>query len=184
VFISTNSTSLISKLHDREYRESFVSSLINSTIAYQIRYLRKNENLDQAELGVLAGMKQAAISRLENPDYGNLSVNTLKRIAKALDVGLIVRFAPFSEVARWRLLMSPQDMAPPAFSKDRALESTAAIFAGSTHTRSETRSSHTGNRQIADSSTARQLELQFDAPVRQVILVTWGQSTAYAAKAA
>ena len=46
-------------------------------------------------------MKQSAISRLESPDYGNLNIKTLRRIASAFDVGLIVRFVPFSELGDW-----------------------------------------------------------------------------------
>jgi DNA-binding XRE family transcriptional regulator len=153
---------LLTRLHNREYREAFISSTINSTVAYQIRGLRKLHDLDQAELGNLAGMKQTAISRLENPDYGNLSVNTLKRIAKAFDVGLIVRFAPFSEILRWRFSMNQRDMAPPAFSMDAGLDTGAfsghTHFIGNTNVRSRTHAS-----QISHGSTAQQLVLQFDS---------------------
>ena len=153
---------LLTRLHDREYREAFISSTINSTIAYQIRGLRKLHDLDQAELGNLAGMKQTAISRLENPDYGNLSVNTLKRIAKALDVGLIVRFAPFSEIVRWRFSMNQRDMAPPSFSVDAGLD--VAAFSSHTHFMdSTTVRSHTSSSPIAHGSTTLQLALQFDS---------------------
>jgi transcriptional regulator with XRE-family HTH domain len=129
-----NRPDLLTRLRNQEYREAFISSTISSTIAYQIRGLRKRLVLDQAALGALAGMKQTAISRLENPDYGNLSVNTLKRIARALDVGLIVRFAPFSEILRWRLAMSQGDMAPAVFSEDTELDATVdRIFDGHTN---------------------------------------------------
>jgi len=46
-------------------------------------------------------MNQNAISRLESVDYGKPTITTLKRLAAALDVSLIVRFAPFSEVVDW-----------------------------------------------------------------------------------
>jgi transcriptional regulator with XRE-family HTH domain len=46
-------------------------------------------------------MNQNAISRLESVDYGRPTITTLKRLAAALDVSLIVRFAPFSEVVDW-----------------------------------------------------------------------------------
>ena len=109
---------LATRLRDRDYREAFLSSTINSTIAYQIRDLRREHDLGQADLGNLTGMKQTAISRLENPDYGNLSVNTLKRIAKAFDVALMVRFIPYSELTRWRLTIGSKEMTPAAFDHD------------------------------------------------------------------
>ena len=50
--------------------------------------LRRNElNLSQMELAKLVGTKQSAISRLERGD-GNTTINTLRRIADALDADL------------------------------------------------------------------------------------------------
>ena len=43
-------------------------------------------------------MNQNAISRLENPYYGKATLTTLKRIASAYDVGLLVEFVPFSRL--------------------------------------------------------------------------------------
>jgi len=46
-------------------------------------------------------MSQNNISRLENPDYGKFTLSSLKRIAEALDVALVVRFVPFSQYVKW-----------------------------------------------------------------------------------
>jgi transcriptional regulator with XRE-family HTH domain len=46
----------------------------------------------------MTGIKQQAISRLENPYYGKATLTTLKRIAAAFDVGLLVEFVPFSQL--------------------------------------------------------------------------------------
>jgi hypothetical protein len=46
-------------------------------------------------------MNQNAISRLERPDYGKATLTTLRRLAAAMDVALIVRFVPFSELVDW-----------------------------------------------------------------------------------
>jgi len=46
-------------------------------------------------------MSQNAISRLESPEYGKQTITTLKRLAAAMDVGLIVRLVPFSELIDW-----------------------------------------------------------------------------------
>jgi transcriptional regulator with XRE-family HTH domain len=167
--------SLIARLRTLAYRQSYVSSVINSTIAYQIRGLRKERGMDQGAFGKLVGMKQTAISRLENPDYGNLSVNTLKRIAKALDLGLIVRFAPYSEVIRWRVSMSQRDMIPPTFANDSALSTAVTTsFRGDTGAVAHTQA-RTPLQPLSSGSTAGQLRLRFDAEVTQV--PTWQDST-------
>jgi len=158
---------LITRLTDKLYRETFVSSTINSTIAYQIRDLRKKHDLGQTELGDIAGMKQTAISRLENPDYGNLSVNTLKRIAKAFDVALVVRFVPYSELARWKLTMTRNDMVPASFDEDEGLrENPQGTFSAKTPLRmaavAGASNSSPGMRTEAVSTT-KQLNIGFDS---------------------
>lgn len=112
---------LVKKLSNIEYRRQFVSAQVRRTITSQMRKLRIQRNWDQAELGQQSGMKPHAISRLENPDYGNFTVNTLLRIANAFDVGLIVRFAPFSDLAKWNQSVTETDFTPPSFSDDRGL---------------------------------------------------------------
>jgi transcriptional regulator with XRE-family HTH domain len=44
---------------------------------------------------------QNAISRLESPNYGRATVTTLKKLAAVYDVGLVVRFVPFSKLLDW-----------------------------------------------------------------------------------
>lgn len=44
---------------------------------------------------------QNAVYRLESPTYGKATLTTLKKIAAAMDVALIVRFVPYSELVDW-----------------------------------------------------------------------------------
>jgi hypothetical protein len=44
---------------------------------------------------------QNGISRLESPNYGKATTTTLKKLAAVYDVGLVVRFVPFSKMADW-----------------------------------------------------------------------------------
>jgi transcriptional regulator with XRE-family HTH domain len=112
---------LIEKLRNKVFRSSFVSAQVRRLVTSQIKALRESKRWTQGELGLRAGMKANAISRLENPDYGDFTINTLLRLAKAFDVGLIVRFAPFSELAMWNESVSPKDYVPPDFEHDRRL---------------------------------------------------------------
>jgi len=107
---------LLLNLKDKEYRTSFVEAHINNGIAFQIKTMRGD--LTQEELGMLAGMKQEAICRLENPNYGSFTLKTLKQIASAFDVALIVRFVPFSDLINWDLDLSAESLKVLSFDED------------------------------------------------------------------
>lgn len=94
---------LSEKLRKKEYRDAFVSEMVGSTIAAQIHALRESRHCTQEELARLAGMAQARISVLENPEYDGYSIKTLERLATALDAGLIVKFATLDEVIDWTM---------------------------------------------------------------------------------
>jgi transcriptional regulator with XRE-family HTH domain len=82
-------------------RAQFVASHIDKGIANQIRALRNRHGLSQEQLAEMVEMNQNAISRLESPKRGRPTITTLKRLAEAFDVALVVRFVPFSQLARW-----------------------------------------------------------------------------------
>ena len=62
-------------------------------------------------------MKQERISALENPS-NTPNISTLKKIANAFDVGLIVRFIPISELLEWQLNLSNESLNAPSFNED------------------------------------------------------------------
>ena len=82
-------------------RARFTESHLSKNLAFQVRAMREKKEWSQIELGNRVDMNQNAISRLENPFYGKATLTTLKRIAAAFDVALIVRFVPFSQLANW-----------------------------------------------------------------------------------
>jgi len=108
-------------LKDREYRHQFVDEEINVGIAFQIRSLRNRQNLEQVELAKLSGIKQPLISSWENPNYGKCTLSTLKKLAKAFDVGLLVRFVPFSTLVDWTTNLTSDVIAPPNFKEEEAM---------------------------------------------------------------
>ena len=89
---------VVNHLEDKQYRNNFVAEQINIGVPFQVAELRISRGWSQDELAQRAGMKQSRISQVENPDYGSLSISTLKRLAAAFDVALVVRFVPFSEL--------------------------------------------------------------------------------------
>jgi len=94
--------SLVRRLRrGRHAREIFVDSHISKGLSFQTRSLRDREGWSQQELAEKIGSTQNAIYRAENPNYGKQTLSTLKKIAAAFDVALVVRFIPFSELVDW-----------------------------------------------------------------------------------
>jgi transcriptional regulator with XRE-family HTH domain len=113
---------LIANLRDKEYRDEFVAAQIDMGIPFQIRAMREEQETSQQALAEQTDMAQARISLLERPGYGRLSLNTLKRLASAFDVALIVRFVPYSELVDWVVNLSPESLNPPSFDQDSGLQ--------------------------------------------------------------
>ena len=109
------------RLRSKKHRDAFVSAYVDKTIPFQVRAMRLAEerNWTQEELASRAGMKQERISTCENPNYGRFSLQTLKQLAFAFDVALIVRFAPFSELVDWEINISPESIEVPNFDQEK-----------------------------------------------------------------
>lgn len=85
----------------KKFRESFVTSQFKKMVPFQIAVLRKKAGLSQEELAKACGLTQGVISRAEDPNYGNLTVNTILRIANGFNMGFKGEFVPISELIRW-----------------------------------------------------------------------------------
>lgn len=91
-------TPVDARFRDKAFRGAWLWDHIHATLAGQIRAMRVERGWSQAELGERCGMAQERISRLEDPLYRGVTISSLKRIAKAFDVALIVRFGPWSAI--------------------------------------------------------------------------------------
>ena len=90
---------ILNSLKDQEFRAAFNLENVYTSICFQIRALREQRDKSQKQLGRLADMAQERISILEDPNAETKpTLSTLLRLADALDVGLDVRFVPFSVV--------------------------------------------------------------------------------------
>jgi transcriptional regulator with XRE-family HTH domain len=105
-------------LSDPAYRTAFVASQINIGIPFQIRALLKERGKTQEWLAEKAGMLQPRISGLMTPGKTRPNIETLRRIAKAFDCGLLVRFTPFSELVKWSEEFDPEAFNVPSFELD------------------------------------------------------------------
>ena len=80
--------------------------------------MRKKLGLSQADLARLAGISQGVISRAEDPDYGNLTFNTVLRIAAGMDCAFVGRIVPFSDLAKWFDNLSEESVQVPTFDEE------------------------------------------------------------------
>lgn len=100
---------LARELGDKDFRDEFFRGQLEISIPEQIKNLRKFRSLNQQELAEKAGMKQSAVSRLEGANYGKWGVDTLLRIAEALDSRLTVTFEPYEAVLAFYKTGGPRD---------------------------------------------------------------------------
>ena len=78
---------------DRGFRASYMAHSLRAYLADQIRALRGD--MSQKAFGALIGKPQSVVSRLEDEDYGKVTLQTLLDIAAKLDIALVVQFTDF-----------------------------------------------------------------------------------------
>jgi transcriptional regulator with XRE-family HTH domain len=94
------------KLSNRQYRHALAASQFKRFVPFQIGALRKQRKWSQQELAERSEVTQGVISKAEDPDNGNLTVNTILRIANGFDVVFVGKFVPYSEFNQWRTNLS------------------------------------------------------------------------------
>ncbi len=123
-------TRLRAKFQDEEYRHSYAEECLNTMVASQIKILREQREMTQAKLAEKTDMKQPRLSILEDANYSNWSINTLKRLARAFDVALSVRFEAFSDVILDFESLSRESMERPSFKNDPLFQSARVTTSG------------------------------------------------------
>lgn len=81
------------QLKDPEFKEEYDALEPEFAIIRAMIDARKKSGLTQKELSEKTGIAQGDISKLENGS-ANPSINTLKRLAKAMDMSLRIEFVP------------------------------------------------------------------------------------------
>jgi transcriptional regulator with XRE-family HTH domain len=109
----------------KRYRESFPAAVVKRMLPLQVRVLRRQRGWSQAQLAKESNLTQGVISRAEDPDYGNLTVNTLVRLAAGFDCAFIGRFVPFSELGKWYTNVTDEKLLEvPSFAQDQGFQTT------------------------------------------------------------
>lgn len=101
---SSWSEEFVKQLGDDEFREEYVADRVRTRLALLIRAIRENPDREwsQSYFAEKLGKRQSAVSRLEDPDYGKFTLQTLLEIAAAFRLPLYVDFPEWDE---WMRLM-------------------------------------------------------------------------------
>lgn len=86
-------------LKDRRFQKGYEEELEKLRIVDALIRLRERRGLTQAELAHRIGVSQPFIAKLESGETHNFSLETLVKLAVALDSELEVRFHPYSAKA-------------------------------------------------------------------------------------
>jgi transcriptional regulator with XRE-family HTH domain len=81
------------QMKDRGIRDLVEKELTDLELGIKIARLRERENLNQTQLAARAGMNASKISLLET-SARNVTLNTLARIAHALNTRIRIEFLP------------------------------------------------------------------------------------------
>jgi transcriptional regulator with XRE-family HTH domain len=109
---------LLQKLRKKHYRDAYVAKYVRQGIARQIRALRDQRVWNQGKLSQLLGKPQSVVSRLEDPTYGKVTIQTLLELASVFDVALQVRFISYSSFLQQTRDLTISSMKVASFNKD------------------------------------------------------------------
>ncbi|MBA4417920.1 MAG: transcriptional regulator [Syntrophus sp. (in: bacteria)] len=82
------------QMNNPEFKEEWDALDPEFQLIESIIKAREKAGLTQAELALKIGTKQPALSRLERGGFKTATVDTLKKIAHALNTELIIKFQP------------------------------------------------------------------------------------------
>jgi transcriptional regulator with XRE-family HTH domain len=125
---------LLREFPDPEYRHAYIESFLDSLIATQIRTHREVRGWTQEELAGLAETTQSAISRYERPDYSAWKLETLRKLAKAFDLALSVKFVSFGDELDDIEQFGEDRLMRPAFASDPVFHGGESVSTASKQT--------------------------------------------------
>lgn len=160
---------LIEKLKNKEYRDLFVAEQIFSRLPAKIRLMREKRGWTQKKFGEQASMAQAWVSKIEDPNYGKLTISTLLKVASACDVALVIDFVPFSALLNRTMALSPESFDVESFEGDDfdkeavTATSTPLLYFASTTLEADVLSSEPGLFPQGSYRRSAQIITRFDA---------------------
>lgn len=96
--MSSIDLNIADRLKDPGFRREWFRAILENNVPEQFRDLREARNMTQSELADAAGMKQSAISRFESQRVANWKLETLLKLADALDAQLEILVVPAEQI--------------------------------------------------------------------------------------
>jgi len=112
-------TTFLRELTNDQRRNVFVVDQVRTRLALLIRALREQRRWSQTEFGRQLGKPQSVVSRLEDPDYGKLSLQTLFEVAAAFGLPLYIDMPSWEEWFRLTSNMSNVSLERHGFDPDQ-----------------------------------------------------------------
>jgi len=106
-------------LGDKVYRHAYAAAHVGDFLAMQIHSMRLKKGWTQKELADRSGNTQPQVSKFETSCNG-INLTSLQKVADAFDVALIVKFIPYSQLAR-ETISARADQDVPSFDDDSML---------------------------------------------------------------
>jgi transcriptional regulator with XRE-family HTH domain len=99
-------------LQNKEFRDAYLADQVRTGIAFQLRAMREQpeRGWSQTQLAEKIGKHQPVVARLEDPDYGRVTLTTLLEAASAFDVALLVQFVEWDDFLKRMEDVSPSGL--------------------------------------------------------------------------
>ena len=81
------------------HRDQYEEELNTFLMGEAIKKARESKHLTQEQLGQMIGVKKSQVSRMENG--GNLSLSTIARVFKAMNISVSFNMTGLGQVALW-----------------------------------------------------------------------------------
>ena len=104
---------------DVEYRQATLEAELEQGIAWQVRINREERGLTQLALSKAMKTGQSAISKLENPEGGDVQLSTLIKAAHAFDCALLVQFVSYAAFRTATADVRPDRLLACSFESDK-----------------------------------------------------------------
>jgi transcriptional regulator with XRE-family HTH domain len=108
---------LIGKLLRKAYRDEYVAENVRTGLAYQIRALREQRGWTQKDLADRLNTQPSVVCRMEDPEYGKNTLQTLIDVANVFDVGLIAKYVSLPEMIYRSRDVSPKSLEVEGFNE-------------------------------------------------------------------
>jgi len=113
------------EFREPEARHDYADMFLDSSIALQIKALRQQREWSQEKLAERSGLKQSQISAMEQVTFQSWTLRTLRKLARAFDLALTVRFESFGWLLDDTISGNRKKLERPSFEEDPAFAASA-----------------------------------------------------------